>query len=75
MLRTEAVDEAVLVLLHLNAFEENENVRAWKTHDWDALDRLHEKGLVSDPKSKAKPVVLTEEGRRAAEEAFQRLFA
>jgi predicted transcriptional regulator len=75
VLRTEAVDEAVLVLLHLNAFEENENVRAWKTHDWDALDRLHEKGLVSDPKSKAKPVVLTEEGRRAAEEAFQRLFA
>jgi hypothetical protein len=50
-------------------------MRAWKTFDWDAMDRLHEKDLISDPKSKAKSVVLTEESRQAAEEAFRRVFA
>lgn len=73
-LRTEEVDEAVLALLHLNSFEERLGWRAWKTFDWDAMDRLHERGLIDDPKSKAKSVVLTEEGRRAAEEAFRRRF-
>ena len=73
--RTEEIDEAVLALLHLNAFEDRGVVRAWKGFDWDAMDRLHEKGHISDPKSKAKSVVLTEEGRQAAEEAFRKLFA
>ncbi len=31
------------------------------------MDRLYERGLISDPKSKAKSVVLTEPGRRAAD--------
>jgi mRNA-degrading endonuclease toxin of MazEF toxin-antitoxin module len=74
-LRTEDVDEAVLAHLHLNAFEDREIVRAWKTFDWETMDRLHERGLISDPKSKAKSVILTEKGRRAAEEAFRKLFA
>ncbi len=42
---------------------------------WEATDRLYEKGLIGDPKSKAKSVVLTEEGKRAAEEAFRKMFA
>ncbi len=71
------MDEAVLALLHLNIREEDEwGAWAWKDMPWEATDRLHEKGLVGDPKkSPAKPVVLTEEGRRAAEEASRRLFA
>lgn len=73
--RTEEVDEAVLALLHLNAFDDRGQTRAWKTLDWNALDRLHEKGLIGDPKSKAKSVPLTGEGRRAAEEAFRHRFA
>jgi hypothetical protein len=32
-------------------------------------------GLIGDSKSKAKSVVLADEGKRAAEEAFWRLFA
>jgi len=69
------VDEAVLALLHLNIWEESEwAARAWKGMPWEATDRLYEKGLIGDPKSKAKSVVLTEEGRRAAEDAFRRLF-
>jgi len=46
--------------------------RACKSHDWDALDRLHAKGYISDPKSKAKSVVLSEEGERLARELFER---
>jgi hypothetical protein len=59
-------------LLWLNAFADQGATRAWKTFDWDAMDRLYERGLISDPKSKAKSVVLTEEGQLAAEEAFRR---
>jgi mRNA-degrading endonuclease toxin of MazEF toxin-antitoxin module len=69
------IDEAVLALLRLNAFDDHGQLRAWKTFDWDTMDRLHEKGLISDPKSKAKSVVLTEAGRRAAEIAFRRRLA
>ena len=38
------------------------------------MGRLHDKGLISDPASKAKSVVLTETGLREAEAAFRRLF-
>jgi hypothetical protein len=70
------LDEAVLALLYLNIWEEGDwGARAWKGMPWEATDRLFEKDLIGDPKSKAKSVVLTEEGQRAAEEAFQRLFA
>ena len=72
------IDDAVLALLYLTSFTEGKNelafTRAWKGHDWDALDRLHKKGLISDPKKKAKSVVLSQEGRRLSEELFRRLF-
>jgi hypothetical protein len=48
--------------------------RAWKGFDWDCLDRLHARGLISDPKSKAKSVVLSDDGARLAEELFLRHF-
>ena len=67
------VDDMVLALLHLTSFGHQGLVRAWKGHDWDALNRLHEKGLISDPKSKAKSVVLSDDGARKAEELFQTL--
>ncbi len=35
-LRTEEVDEAVLALLYLNAFEDHGQIRSWKTFDWEA---------------------------------------
>jgi Mn-dependent DtxR family transcriptional regulator len=49
--------------------------RVWKTFDWDAMNRLHAKGLISDPVGKAKSIVLTEEGQREAERLFQMMFA
>ncbi len=72
------IDDAVLALLYLTSFTEGKGelafTRSWKGHDWDALDRLHKKGLISDPKRKSKSVVLSKDGRRLSEELFQRLF-
>lgn len=69
------VDEAVLALLYLNYFGHQGVIRAWKGFNWDAMDRLYEKGYISDPKGKAKSVIVTEEGQKAAEELFKRLFS
>jgi Domain of unknown function (DUF6429) len=68
------LDEIILALLHLNAHTDHGVTRAWKGFDWDTLDRLHVRGFISDPKSKAKSVVLTEQGARVAEELFRRHF-
>lgn len=69
------VDEMVLALLWLTAFDVDElGARAWKSHDWDALDRLHVAGYISNPKSKARSVVLSAEGVRRARELFERHF-
>jgi Domain of unknown function (DUF6429) len=70
------IDDAVLALLHLTSFREHrdELPRAWKGHDWDAMNRLHAKGLISDPVGKAKSVVLSEAGERQARELFTKLF-
>jgi hypothetical protein len=65
------VDEMVLALLWLTPAGDG---RAWKGHDWDTLDRLHAKRYISDPKSKAKSVVLSEEGERLSRELFERHF-
>jgi hypothetical protein len=66
------VDEAVLALLFITL---HDGSRAWKGHDWDAMDRLHEKGMIGDPVGKAKSVVLTEEGLRRSRELFAKHFA
>lgn len=71
---TDKVDDAVLALLQLTIFEDHGVPRAWKGHDWSALNRLHEKGFISNPKSKAKSVILTDEGRTRSGELFATLF-
>ena len=68
------VDEVVLALLYLNAFRDDFGTRAWKGFDWDAMDRLHENGYISDPKSKAKSVVFTDEGLQLAKDLFDKFF-
>jgi hypothetical protein len=74
---TDRVDEAVLALLYLGLHDEDRSlgiVRSWKSFDWDAMNRLHAKKLISDPVGKAKSVVLTQEGRRRCEVVFWKLF-
>jgi Domain of unknown function (DUF6429) len=69
---TDRVDDAVLALLLLGL---RDGRRAWKSFDWDALDRLHAKGLISDPVGKAKSVVFTDEGLKRARWLFHEMFA
>ncbi len=66
------IDEAALALLRLTLHEGN---RVWKAIDWEVMDRLHQRGLISPPAVKAKSVVLTDEGLRLSEELAWKLFA
>jgi hypothetical protein len=72
---TDKLDEIVLALLWLNSFSDKYGTRAWKSFDWDTMDRLCEKGYISNPKSKAKSVVLFEEGIELAKALFEKHFA
>ena len=69
------VDEAVLALLCLTMRSNGIETWAWKGHDWDALDRLCQKGYISNPRSKAKSVAITDAGKMKAERLFRKLFA
>ena len=65
------IDDAVLALLYLGL---HDGWRAWKGFDWDALARLHEKGMIENPRGKAKSVVFTEEGLRRSRDLLEGLF-
>jgi hypothetical protein len=67
----EKIDRAVLALLYLTL---HDKYRAWKSFDWDAMNRLWDKGYISDPVSKAKSVAFTEEGLAEAKRLAQDLF-
>lgn len=70
------IDEAVLALLYLNHWLERPTglASAWKSFDWETMERLHEQGLISNPVSKSKVVAFSYEGLRKAKEAFVKLF-
>ena len=63
--------EVALAILSLTL---HDGGRVWKGLDWDLMDLLHEKGWIVDPRSKAKSVVLTEDGERLANEFLHRHF-
>jgi Domain of unknown function (DUF6429) len=70
-INTDAIDEAVLALLYLNLHDQ---YRSWKGFDWNALNRLHERGLIENPVNKAKSVVFTVEGLHESERLFEQHF-
>jgi hypothetical protein len=67
----EKVDRTVLALLYLTLHEKD---RAWKSFDWDVMNRLYEKGFICDPVNKAKSVVLTDEGLTESKRLFTDIF-
>jgi Domain of unknown function (DUF6429) len=69
------IDEAVLAVLYLTAWEEHGLTRAWKGIDWNVSNRLHERGLIDDPQNKNKSISFTEEGLALARAAAERLFS
>ena len=71
----EKVGQAVLALLYLTSFKDKSVLRAWKGHDWQVMNFLHEKGYISNPATKAKSIVFTDEGARLSKELFDKLFA
>ena len=68
---TEKIDEAVLALLYLTL---HDGSRVWKGLDWEAMNRLHEKGFISNPVGKAKSVAMTEKGLQESERSLRKLF-
>jgi hypothetical protein len=65
------IDDAVLALLYLGL---HDGARAWKGFDWDAMNRLHEKGYITDPRGKEKSVIFTDEGLERAKALLEKLF-
>jgi len=72
----EKVDEYTLALLYLVTHEREEGfgARAWKGFDWGTMNRLHEKGFITNPVGKAKSVGMTEEGFKKSESLFKKYF-
>lgn len=73
------VDDVMLALLWLTAFDETigddvVETRAWKQFANRHVDRLHEKGLIEEPRGGEKSIVFTEEGRQLSERLFRRFF-
>jgi hypothetical protein len=71
-LDNDKIERAVLALLYLGLHDAD---RAWKGFDWEVMNRLHEKGFVSDPRGKAKSVAFTERGLIEARRLLQELFS
>jgi len=73
-INSDKVDEMTLALMYLTTFKDRHGLRTWKSHDWDVLNRLHERGYIDDPVSKAKSVMLTEEGAERSRRLFEKHF-
>jgi len=43
----EKVEQAVLALLYLTSFKDGLGLRAWKGHNWEVMNLLHEKRIIS----------------------------
>jgi len=71
-LDTENIDRVVLALLHLGL---HDDFRAWKSFDWDAMDRLHKKGFIANPVGKAKSIAFSESGLQKSQRLLAELFA
>ncbi|QDK33978.1 DUF6429 family protein [Sphingomonas sp. IC081] len=74
---TDRIDAATLALMFLTLHDADRisgTCRAWKSFDWSALGRLHDRGWIRDPVGKAKSVVLTPVGLERCEQLFHQLF-
>jgi hypothetical protein len=67
----ERVDQATLALMLVGV---HDGWRTLKGFDWQVLDRFHESGFITDPKSKAKSVVFTEKGIAESQRLFEAFF-
>ena len=68
------VDEMTLALMCLVMHGNHGDERVWKGFDWETMNRLHEKGYITDPRSKAKSVALIGGAAQRSEELFEKHF-
>ena len=69
------VDEATLALMQLTRRRSSEAASAAHGMDnWDALDRMFERGWISAPKTKAKAVVVYDDALHKSRELFEHQF-
>ena len=68
------VDNMILALLFLTSSSDQYGTNAWKGFDFEALDRLYQKGLISDPKDKSATLSLSEKGANLSKELFFKYF-
>ena len=68
----ERASELILALMQLTL---HEGARTWKSYDWEVMNDLFEGGFITDPRSKAKSVVLTEAGMDRSREMFAKHLA
>lgn len=82
MNQNEAIEDLTLALLYLTRFNDGErhhapfNEIAWKNYDFDAINRLDDKGLIVDTRTRhgrGKYAWLTEAGRKRALEILDTL--
>jgi hypothetical protein len=66
------IEEAMLALLGVFEFE---NGRVWKRYDFEVMDALHARDLITNPHGHRESVYLTEYGLRLAKEMAARHFA
>ncbi|MBL0089751.1 MAG: hypothetical protein IPP44_24960 [Ideonella sp.] len=62
-----------MVLALLGAFE-FDNGRAWKRFDFDVMQTLFDKGMITDPRGKQESVYLTQAGLVKARSLAQSMF-
>lgn len=70
---TNRIDDAVLALLWLGLHDKSG--ATWKSFDWAAMERLHDKGFISSPVGRAKSVYLSGEGFARSKALFEAMFA
>jgi len=70
-LDTDKIDDVALAILSLTL---HYGEQVWKGVDWAITDRLHDKGLIEDPRRKAKSLTLTPEGIERARAVLEREF-
>ncbi len=66
------IEDAVLALLSVFASAQGQ---VWKKYDFAVMDALFEKGLISDPKTRAQSIVLTAVGEERGRQLAVQLFS
>lgn len=70
-LDNDKIADAVLALMYLGLHQE---ARAWQGFDWEAMNRLYERGMICDPRNKAKSVIFTDKGLAESRRLLEKLF-